>query len=118
VEVADHAILGGLVAVHQYVRIGELALLGGGAMVPLDVPPYMCACGDRARLYGLNTIGLRRHGYKRQTIRNLKRAYRILFRCKLPLKEALDKLREKFRDPAVARLEEFIRSTQRGICRE
>ena len=63
-EVGDWAIIGGMVGLHQFVRVGKLAMIGAGAMVPLDIPPYALAWGDRARLSGLNLIGLRRRGLK------------------------------------------------------
>jgi UDP-N-acetylglucosamine acyltransferase len=70
---------GGLVGVHQFARVGESALCAAGAMVSSDVPPFCTVAGDRARLFGLNTVGLRRRGFAPETIRALKRAYRLLF---------------------------------------
>ncbi len=117
VQVEDYAILGGLVAVHQFVRVGKLAMLGGGAMVSLDVPPFTQACGDRAKLYGLNLVGLRRHGFSRETIRALKRAYRILFRSKFMFREAIERIEKEFSEPQVKYLVDFLKSSQRGFCR-
>lgn len=118
VYVADDAIIGGLSAVHQFVRIGRLAMIGGGAMVSRDVPPFMLAVGDRAKLYGVNTLGLRRHGFDDSVIRNLKRAYRLLFRSRLTLKDALERLEgEDNGSPDVVELVRFIRNSKRGICR-
>ena len=79
-EVGDHAWISGLVAIHQFVRIGDFAFVAGGAMVPHDVPPFCLVQGDRARLVGLNEVGLKRHGYTSQEVLNLRRAYKILFR--------------------------------------
>lgn len=120
VEVESCAVVGGLVAIHQYVRIGEFALLGGGAMVSLDVPPYTAACGDRARLYGLNIVGLKRHGFSIEDIRILKRVYRIFFRSNFTLEEAIQYVEsnDKFLNPFVRHFVEFVKNTQRGICRE
>jgi len=117
VRVEDQAVLGGLVAVHQFVRIGKLAMLGGGAMVSLDVPPFTQACGDRAKLYGLNIVGLRRHGYSRETIIALKKVYRILFRSKLMFSEAVEKIENQFSYPEVKYLVDFLKSSSRGFCR-
>lgn len=117
VRIEDQAVLGGLVAVHQFVRIGKLAMLGGGAMVSLDVPPFTQACGDRAKLYGLNIVGLRRHGYSRETITALKKAYRILFRSRLMFAEAIEKIENQFSDPEVKYLVDFLKSSSRGFCR-
>lgn len=119
VEIEKYAVIGGLVAVHQFVRIGELVLLGGGAMVSMDVAPFTCAVGDRARLYGLNLVGLKRRGYSLETIRNLKKAYRLIFRSGLILKQALVQVEKQFSDdPSVKHLIEFIKKSQRGISRE
>ena len=79
VRVDDYAIVGGLAGVHQFVRLGESSLCAAGAMVSQDVPPFCTVAGDRARLHGLNLIGLQRRGLGEETIRALKRAYRILF---------------------------------------
>jgi UDP-N-acetylglucosamine acyltransferase len=118
VTIEDHAIVGGLVAIHQFVRIGESAILGGGAMVTLDVAPYCMAAGDRATLHGLNVIGLRRRGFSPQAIQALRAAYRTIFRSGMRLQDALEELRADAADePCVARLVAFIEKSQRGICR-
>ncbi len=118
VTIEDHAIVGGLVAIHQYSRIGESAILGGGAMVSLDVPPFCVAAGDRARLHGLNVIGLQRRGFDKATISELRGAYRILFQSSLKLRDALAQLRERYpHSERVEQLARFIESSERGICR-
>ncbi len=118
VRVEDYAIVGGLAAVHQFVRIGESAILGGGAMVNLDIAPYCIASGDRARLHGLNLVGLRRRGLGEDVIRRLRAAYRTLFQQGLVLREALAQLRREHADePVVMHLVEFIEGSERGICR-
>ena len=121
---AGHVILenyvgvGGLAAIHQFTRIGESAYLGGGAMVSLDVPPYCVAQGDRARLFGLNLIGLKRRGFGEEQLSALKKAYRTFFAEGLTLKEATDRTRqEQAASPEAVHLAEFIASSQRGICR-
>ena len=114
----DYAGVGGLAAIHQFSRVGESAYLGGGAMVSLDVPPYCVAQGDRARLFGLNLIGLKRRGFNEEQLNALKKAYRTLFAEGLTLKEAADRTRqEQASSPEVAHLTDFIASSQRGICR-
>src|SRR5690349_8879839 len=100
-EVGDGAVIGGLTGIHQFVRIGKLAMLGAGAMVPNDVPPFMLAWGDRARLNGLNLVGLRRRGYASESISALKQAYRDLFDSGLPFKEQVAALTQTATDPAV-----------------
>ncbi len=118
VTIGDHVILGGLSAVHQFTRIGNHAFVAGGAMVAMDVPPYCTAQGDRAELVGLNTVGLSRHGYDEQQIRRIKEAYKVLFRSKIGLNEALSKLQAEFAGHAeIEFMLTFIKSSQRGITR-
>src|SRR4029077_8167943 len=83
-EIGDSAVIGGMVGLHQFVRVGKLAMVGAGAMVPLDIAPFTLAWGDRARLNGLNLIGLRRRGYAAPTIAALKQTYRELFASHQP----------------------------------
>lgn len=118
VVVEDHAYIGGLVAIHQFTRIGKYAMVGGFSGIGQDIPPYMMASGARAKLFGLNTIGLKRHGFSDSTINTIKKAYKILFREKRTLKDALKKIREDI--PAteeIRHLIEFIEKNKRGICR-
>ncbi|TMA38013.1 MAG: acyl-ACP--UDP-N-acetylglucosamine O-acyltransferase [Deltaproteobacteria bacterium] len=118
VTVEDHAIIGGLVGVHQFVRIGESALCAAGAMVSMDVPPYCVAAGDRARLHGLNVVGLRRRGFTPAALATLKRAYRMLFQAPGTRRDAVTRTREALGHVAeVARLLEFVQASQRGVCR-
>ncbi|TMA58542.1 MAG: acyl-ACP--UDP-N-acetylglucosamine O-acyltransferase [Deltaproteobacteria bacterium] len=118
VTVEDHAIIGGLVGVHQFVRIGESALCAAGAMVSMDVPPYCVAAGDRARLHGLNVVGLRRRGFTPAALATLKRAYRMLFQAPGTRRDAVTRTREALGHvPEVARLLEFVQASQRGVCR-
>lgn len=117
VEVQDGAVLGGLVGVHQHTRVGRYAMLGGGAMAALDVPPFTLAQGDRARLFGLNVVGLRRAGFSLPTIQALRSAYRELFQGQ-PLRLALEQVREVYAEvPEVVELVSFIAGSPRGVCR-
>ena len=118
VDLADDAVIGGLAAVHQRVRIGRLVMIGGGAMVTQDVPPFALAQGDRARLYGLNVVGLRRAAFGR-TIRNdLQQAWRTLFVSGLPRQDAIRKVnRELGRTAEVLELTGFLVGSVRGVCR-
>ncbi|MCC6848901.1 MAG: acyl-ACP--UDP-N-acetylglucosamine O-acyltransferase [Deltaproteobacteria bacterium] len=117
VTLEDFVFVGGLAAVHQFCRIGESALLGGGAMVTHDVPPFCNASGDRARLRGLNVVGLRRRGFDAARIRVIKQAYRVLFDADLPLAEARTRAaRELGAYPDVARMLAFIAASRRGLC--
>jgi UDP-N-acetylglucosamine acyltransferase len=117
VTLEDFVFVGGLAAVHQFVRVGASALLGGGAMVTHDVPPFCNASGDRARLRGLNVIGLRRRGFDAGRIRTIKRAYRVLFDSELPLAEARERCAAELGDdPDVQGMLAFIAASTRGLC--
>src|SRR5262249_8393516 len=109
VGIGDHVILGGLAAVHQFTRIGKHAFVAGGAMVVLDVAPFGTAQGDRAELVGINSIGLARHGFSEDQIARVKEAYRILFRSKLPLEEAVERLRTELgKEPEIQEMLSFV----------
>ena len=114
----DYATIGGLVAVHQFVRIGAFAYVGGKSAVVKDVPPYVIAAGDRAKLHGLNKVGLKRHGFSKDTLLALKRAYRIFFRIGLTLNEAIERVGAEIEpNPEVMALIDFIKESRRGITR-
>jgi UDP-N-acetylglucosamine acyltransferase len=118
VEVEDYVFAGALVGVHQFVKIGESAILGAGAMVSQDVPPFCNATGDRARLHGLNLIGLQRRGFAAERVRDLKRAYRIIFRSGHKLADAVARVRAEV--PASREVDHFlafIQNSARGVCR-
>lgn len=118
VLVEDYAVIGGVVAVHQFTRIGAYAMVGGFSGVGQDIPPYMIASGARAKLFGLNTVGLKRHGFSDSTLNELKKAYKILFREKRTLKEAIKKVQEDLPyTDEIKHLIEFIQKNKRGICR-
>lgn len=118
VIVEDYAVIGGVVAIHQFTRIGAYAMVGGFSGVGQDIPPYTIASGARAKLFGLNTIGLKRHGFSDETINNLKKAYKILFREKITLKDAIKKIQDSIpQTKEINHLIEFIKQNKRGICR-
>jgi len=118
VHVGDHARLGGLSAVHQFVRIGPHAMVGGMTGVEGDVIPYGMVVGDRARLVGLNLVGLKRRGFSRDEIHSLRAAYRMLFAAEGTLAERLDDVTELFGKMSVVMdIVEFIRAdANRPIC--
>ncbi|MDI6640841.1 MAG: acyl-ACP--UDP-N-acetylglucosamine O-acyltransferase [Elusimicrobiota bacterium] len=120
VKIEDSAVLGGLVAVHQFCRIGKLSLVGGGAMVSKDVIPFVIASGDRARIYRLNIVGLKRKKFDEETIKNIQLAYKILFQSKMLFTDALKYLEELTKTnnlgSEVEHLIYFIKTTSRGIC--
>lgn len=118
VVIEDRVILGGMAAVGQFVRLGNGAFVAAGSMVSQDVPPFCLARGDRARLYGLNLVGLRRRGMAPATIRALEKAYRTVFRSGLTLDEACAQALHDAPDAAeVAQLVQFLRSCERGLTR-
>jgi len=117
VEVADFVIFSGLCAVHQFCRVGKYAFISGLTGIPKDVPPFVIAAGDRAKLYGLNLVGLERRNFSKEEITKLKRAYRILFRSALPLKTSLKIIRNELDGDNIAYLIDFIETSTRGICR-
>jgi UDP-N-acetylglucosamine acyltransferase len=118
VVVEDYAVIGGLTAIHQFTRIGSYAMVGGFSGVGQDIPPYMIASGARAKLFGLNTIGLKRHGFSDTVINELKKAYKILFREKRTLTDAIKKIQENLPyTDEIKHLIEFIQKNKRGICR-
>ncbi len=118
VVVEDFAVFGGLVVVHQFTRIGAYAMVGGFSGIGQDIPPYTMASGARAKLYGLNVIGLKRQGFSDEAINNLKKAYKILFREKKTLKDALKKIKSELPETKeLKHLVEFIEKNKRGICR-
>lgn len=119
VSVADRVALGGFSGVHQHSRVGRCAMVAGGAMSTQDVPPFCIAQGDRARLLGLNVVGLRRAGFPLPVMTALKDAYRDLFQKGMPLRIAAEHVREEYGQdiPEVIELVDFCESSTRGICR-
>ncbi|MBU8899195.1 acyl-[acyl-carrier-protein]--UDP-N-acetylglucosamine O-acyltransferase [Corallococcus sp. H22C18031201] len=118
VTVGDSVKISGLVAVHQFTRLGRHSFISGGSMVTMDVPPYCTVQGDRATLVGLNTVGLERAGFTEEQLARVKEAYRILFRSKQGLQEALAQLRAELSGhPEVDHLIEFVAQSKRGLTR-
>jgi len=118
ITIGNYATVGGLVAIHQFARIGEHAFVGGKAAVVKDIPPFMIAAGDRARLHGLNIVGLKRAGFSPNALTQLKKTYRLIFRIGLTLNEAIERVQAEVEQiPEVVRLIEFIKASERGITR-
>ncbi len=114
--VEDHAILGGLAAVHQFCRVGRHAFIGGCSAVHRDVPPYAMAVGNRAKLVGLNLVGLKRQGFTDSTVQKIKRAYELLFLSELNQKEAVARIQAEFPgDPEIGHLLKFLEASERGL---
>jgi UDP-N-acetylglucosamine acyltransferase len=118
VEVEDQAFISGGVVIHQFSKVGRLAMIGGNTRVNKDVPPYFLYSGFDVEAKGLNMVGLKRAGFTLEQVARLKKAYRFLFRSGLPLEEALVKIETEVPDENTRHLAQFIRRSERGICRE
>jgi UDP-N-acetylglucosamine acyltransferase len=118
VEVEDQAFISGGVVIHQYSKIGRLAMIGGNTRINSDVPPFFLYAGYNVEAKGLNVVGLKRAGFKASDVSILKRAYQILYRSGLKLADALARIEAEIPTPETLHLVEFIRRSERGICRE
>lgn len=118
IHIEDYAIIGGLTGIHQFSHIGAHCIIGGASGVNKDIPPYVMAAGNYAKLYGLNLTGLKRRGFGEGTIKALKDTYRIIFRSSLLLDAAVEKVKQEVEDlPEVRHFVEFIKKSERGIAR-
>jgi UDP-N-acetylglucosamine acyltransferase len=119
ITIGDHAIIGGLTGIHQYVRVGDYAMVGACCGISQDVPPFMFAAGGyRAHLYGLNSVGLQRHGFSNDRIALLKKAFDLIFRKGHRTAEAIRLAKKEFKGQAdVAKILTFLGGTTRGISR-
>ena len=119
VEVGDFSTIGAFSAVHQFCRVGDHAFIGGGSICTQDVLPFVKTVGNRpAKTYGINTIGLERKGFPKETVEALQRAYRLLVRSKLRLQDALERIESELGFHAEVRyLAEFVRESKRGVIR-
>ena len=118
VEVEDEAFISGGVVVHQYSKIGRLAMIAGNTRVNSDVPPFFMYADFNVSAKGLNLVGLKRAGFKENEIQALKKAYKLLYRSGLKLEEALKRIESEVPTEHARHLVGFIRSSERGICRE
>jgi UDP-N-acetylglucosamine acyltransferase len=118
VEVEDQAFISGGVEIHQFSKIGRLVMIAGLTGVNSDLPPYFLYSGYRVAATGLNTVGLRRAGFKAPEIASLKTAYKLLYKSGLKMKDALQRIESELPNPHTLHLVEFIRGSKRGICRE
>jgi len=116
VTIEDHVIIGGVTPIHQFVRIGKNAFIGGGSRVNKDIPPFVRAVGNPLSLSGLNSVGLLRHGFDEDVRLELKRAYKIFFRSDLNVSKALKKAREELKPlDQVNYFIDFIENSSRGV---
>jgi len=118
VEVEDQAFISGGVVIHQYSRIGRLAMVGGNTRVNSDLPPFFLYSDFNVAVKGLNLVGLKRAGFTREQVTALKNAYRLLYRSGLKLEDALARIEAEFDTEHTRHLVRFIRRSNRGICRE
>ena len=118
VKIGDHAVMGGLTAVHQFCRIGRFAITGGCSKIVQDIPPFMIADGNPAKVRGVNVIGLERNGFAPENIKAIKEAFRLIYRSKLNTRQALDAIRKELgSSPELNQIVEFIEQSERGIIR-
>ncbi len=118
VEVGDHAVMGGLTAVHQFCRIGRFAITGGCSKIVQDVPPFLIADGNPAEIRGVNLVGLERAGYAPESVKAIKEAFRLIYRSKLNTRQAIEAVRNQIEPrEEVTHLIEFIEKSERGIIR-
>jgi UDP-N-acetylglucosamine acyltransferase len=118
VQVDDHAVMGGLTAVHQFCRIGRFAITGGCSKIVQDVPPFMIADGNPAKIRGINLVGMERKGVPPDTVKLIKEAFRIIYRSKYNTRQAMDAIRSEL--PATEDIQliiDFIEKSERGIIR-
>ena len=118
VEVGDHAVMGGLTAVHQFCRIGRFAITGGCSKIVQDVPPFLIADGNPAQIRGVNLVGLERACYAPESVKAIKEAFRLIYRSKLNTRQAIEAVRIQIEPrEEVTHLIEFIEKSERGIIR-
>ena len=116
--IEDKAVVGGMVAIHQFVRVGKLSIIGGCSKVVQDVPPFALVDGHPARVYGINNTGLKRAQVDLESVNLIKNAFKILFNMQLSTSNALEKIKKELpQNPYVSYLIEFIESSKRGVCK-
>lgn len=118
VQIGDHANIGGLTAIHQFCRIGRFAITGGCSKIVQDVPPFMIADGNPAEIRGINLVGLERNGFAPESVKQIKEAFRLIYRSKYNTRQAVEAIAQEL--PATAEIKqilEFIAASERGIIR-
>jgi len=118
VQVGDHAVMGGLTAVHQFCRIGRYAITGGCSKIVQDVPPFMIADGNPAEIRGVNLVGLERSEFPAESVKAIKESFRIIYRSKLNTRQAIEAVRKELSPlDEINQIVEFIEQSERGIIR-
>jgi len=118
VQIGDHAVIGGLTAIHQFCRIGRFAITGGCSKIVQDVPPFMIADGNPAEIRGVNLVGLERNGFAPESVKRIKEAFRLIYRSKLNTRQGVEAVRKEL--PAseeINQILDFIEQSERGIIR-
>lgn len=119
VLVEDRVVFGGLVAIHQFCRVGSMAMVSGGSVTSLDIPPYTRVGGWGCAVFGLNLVGLERSGLDKPAIKRIREAYKVLFRSSVPYQQALKQLETDYADlPQAQHWVKFFRESERGVVRE
>lgn len=117
VTLEDHVVIGGLTAIHQFVRMGKYSIVGGCSKVVQDIPPYSTCDGHPARVYGLNLVGLKRANFSSETLRILRRAFKILFFSELVKATAVEEVKKQVSlTPEIEHLLQFVQTSERGLC--
>ena len=118
VQVGNHAIMGGLTAVHQFCRIGNFAITGGCSKIVQDVPPFMIADGNPAEIRGINLVGLERNGFGAESVKNIKEAFRLIYRSKYNTRQAVEAIQKELPpNEEITQIVDFIAKSERGIIR-
>lgn len=118
IEVGDYAVIGGVVPVHQFVKIGAHAMIGGGFRVQQDICPFALVAGYPLKVTGINAVGLRRRGFKREVIRTLEKAFKLLFFSGLNTSQAVERIKSEIElIPEVQEILDFIAKSERGIVK-
>jgi UDP-N-acetylglucosamine acyltransferase len=118
VEVGDHAVIGGLTAVHQFCRLGRFAITGGCSKIVQDVPPFMIADGNPAEIRGINLVGLERKKFPAESVKLIKEAFRLIYRSKYNTRQAVEAMRKELpQTEEITEIIEFIERSERGIIR-
>lgn len=118
VQIGDHAIMGGLTAVHQFCRIGRFAITGGCSKIVQDVPPFMIADGNPAEIRGINLVGLERNGFAPESVKHIKEAFRLIYRSKYNTRQAVEAIEKELPpNEEIRQILEFIAASERGIIR-
>lgn len=116
VDIEDFVIIGGLTGIHQFCRVGQHVMVGGGLRVHKDIPPYILSMGEPLQYGGINSIGLRRRGFTAESMSAMKKAYRLLYRSKLNVSQAVERIKTDVPDtPQVVNILEFIEKAERGL---